>query len=243
MRLFHFSEHPNITLFRPYVAATSIEEEPFVWAIDEEHAPSYWFPRDCPRACCWAVEKPVLEAGAALITMGGAPRLHAIEATWLERLRACRLYSYEFDSAPFRLKVPEAGYWVANCEVAPLDVTPVGDLLARYEESGIELRIVRNLWPLIDAIVASGLEFSIIRKANAQADRLICFNAVLLIQAPFPPPSGASVRCCGLGPPKFRRQHLRMHALASSGNLLRADRPLASLTRSGAALPVKLVMS
>jgi hypothetical protein len=26
---------------------------------------------------------------------------------------------------------------------------------------------VPNLWPVIDAIVASGLEFSIIRKANA----------------------------------------------------------------------------
>lgn len=169
MRLFHFSEHPNIRLFRPRVAATSIEKEPFVWAIDEEHAPSYWFPRDCPRACCWVGEKPILEAVAARIRLGSATRLHAIEATWLERLRACQLYSYEFDSAPFRLKVPEAGYWVANCEVAPLSVTAVGDLLARHAEAGIELRIVRNLWPLIDAIVASGLEFSIIRKANAQA--------------------------------------------------------------------------
>jgi hypothetical protein len=45
----------------------------------------------------------------------------------------------------------------------------VGDLLARHTEAGIELRIVTNLWPLIDAIVSSGLEFSIIRKANAQA--------------------------------------------------------------------------
>jgi len=79
------------------------------------------------------------------------------------------LYRYEFDPAPFRLKIPDAGYWVANCEVAPLAITPVGDLLARHAEAGIELLIVMNLWPLIDAIVGSGLEFSIIRKANAQA--------------------------------------------------------------------------
>jgi hypothetical protein len=44
----------------------------------------------------------------------------------------------------------------------------VGDLLARHVEAAIELRIVRSLWPIIDAIAASGLEFSIIRKANAQ---------------------------------------------------------------------------
>lgn len=168
-RLFHFSEDPNITLFRPHVAPTSIESEPLVWAIDEEHAPSYWFPRDCPRACCWAGEKPTLEAGAALLGLGGARRLHAIEAAWLERVRSCRLYSYEFDPAHFNPKIGEAGYWVANREVTPLVVTSVGDLLVRHTEAGIELRIVTNLWPLIDAIVASGLEFSIIRKANAQA--------------------------------------------------------------------------
>jgi len=58
--------------------------------------------------------------------------------------------------------------WVARCEVSPLSITPLGDLLARHVEAEIELRIVRNLWPLIDAIIASGLEFSIIRQANAQ---------------------------------------------------------------------------
>jgi hypothetical protein len=44
----------------------------------------------------------------------------------------------------------------------------VGDLFSRHVEAGIELRIVKNLWPIIDAIIPSGLEFSIIRKANAQ---------------------------------------------------------------------------
>jgi uncharacterized protein DUF6886 len=57
---------------------------------------------------------------------------------------------------------------VAREEVRPLSVVPVGDLLAAHVKAQIELRIVPNLWPLIDAIVDSGLEFSIIRKANAQ---------------------------------------------------------------------------
>jgi len=97
--------------------------------------------------------------------------MHAIEAGWLERVRACRLYAYRFDPAPFRLKLAAAGYWVAQCAVVPLSVSPVGDLLARHAEAGIELRIVDNLWPLIDAIAASGLQFSIVRKANLQPRR------------------------------------------------------------------------
>jgi hypothetical protein len=77
-------------------------------------------------------------------------------------------HAYEFDPALFQPKIAEAGYWVARCDVAPLTVSPVGDLLARHVEAEIELRVVRNLWPIIDAIVGSELEFSIIRKANAQ---------------------------------------------------------------------------
>jgi len=169
VRLLHFSEDPSIELFRPHVAATSGQSERLVWALDEEHAPSYWFPRDCPRACCWAAEtQPIPGAGAALLGLGGARRLHAIESVWLERVRACRLYAYEFSPEFFEPKIAEAGYWVARRDVTPLAVSPVGDLLTRHVEAGIELRIVKNLWPLIDAIAASGLEFSVIKKANAQ---------------------------------------------------------------------------
>jgi hypothetical protein len=66
------------------------------------------------------------------------------------------------------MRIAEAGYWVARGPVSPLSVTLVGDLIARHAEAGIELRIVPNLWPLIDAIVASSLEYSIIRKVNAR---------------------------------------------------------------------------
>lgn len=145
-----------------------MERESLVWVIDREHAPSYWFPRDCPRACCWIDEKTVPDAGHALLGLGGPRRLHAIEADWLDHIRACQLYAYAFDSLLFEPRVAEAGYWVTREEVSPLSVTLVGDLISRHAEAGIELRIVPNLWPMIDAIVASGLEFSIIRKANAQ---------------------------------------------------------------------------
>ena len=101
--------------------------------------------------------------------MRGSLRLgDAIEGEWLEHVRACRLFACEFEPASFMPMNVEAGYWVSREDVTPLSVTPVGDLLQRHVEAGIELRIVKSLWPLIDAIVASGLEFSDIRQANAK---------------------------------------------------------------------------
>jgi len=40
---------------------------------------------------------------------------------------------------------------------------PIGELLAR----GVELRFVRSLWHLRDSVVASSLQFSLIRMRNA----------------------------------------------------------------------------
>ena len=51
MPLYHFSEEPDIRVFQPRVGL--IATESYVWAIDEWHAPMYYFPRDCPRACFW----------------------------------------------------------------------------------------------------------------------------------------------------------------------------------------------
>jgi hypothetical protein len=167
--LLHFSEDPTVEVFVPHVPPTSIEPEPFVWAVDEAHAPSYWFPRNCPRACCWAdstTEAP--DSCLKSLGMSGGRRMHAIEACWLDRVRDCKLFAYQFDPEAFELKVEDAGYWVAREEVRPLSITPFGDLLTEHVKARIEFRVVTNLWPLIDAIVASGLEFSIIRKANAQ---------------------------------------------------------------------------
>lgn len=165
--LLHFSEDPNITVFRPHVPASSPDNPPLVWTVDEEHAPGFWFPRQCPRACCWSIGTPLTESGRTLLGLGATNRMHAIESVWLERMRACTMYVYRFDAAPFEVYNREAGYYAAREAVTPLSVEPAGDLLVLHAAANIELRIVPNLWPLIDAIVASGLEFSIIRKMNA----------------------------------------------------------------------------
>jgi hypothetical protein len=159
--LFHFSEDPTIETFAPHVAASRAGEAPLVWAIDAAHAPGFWFPRDCPRACCW-----LRESQHAHALLAGGVRLHAIQRNWLARLRACALYVYAFDPAPFVLHDAEAGHWVARRTVRPLSVAPVGDLEAKHRAAGIALRVVDDLRPLIEAIVASGLGFSIYRMRN-----------------------------------------------------------------------------
>lgn len=166
--LLHFSEDPQIKIFRPHVPATSPESPPLVWAVDEEHAPGFWFPRHAPRACCWSNGKPMSELARALLGMGARNRMHAVESAWLERMRACKMYVYRFDAAPFVIHNNDAGYYSTREDTKPLSVEPIGDLLALHANANIELRVVPNLWPIIDAIVASGLEFSIIRKLNAR---------------------------------------------------------------------------
>jgi hypothetical protein len=45
--LWHFSEDDSIRRFEPRAKEEHDCEEPLVWAIDDAHAPAYWFPREC----------------------------------------------------------------------------------------------------------------------------------------------------------------------------------------------------
>ena len=163
--LLHFSENPDIRVFVPHVPASAPHNPPMVWAVDEGHAPGFWFPRAAPRATCWSIGKPLTDIGRSLL--GAHTRTHAIETAWLDRMRACRMYVYRFDAKPFRVYDVPAGYFATTETIEPLSVAPVGDLLTLHAQANIALRVVPDLWPIIDAIVASGLEFSIIRKSNA----------------------------------------------------------------------------
>jgi len=166
--LFHFSEDPTLTLFRPQVAPTDPDARAIVWAVDEEHAPLYWFPRDCPRITFWRNEATSDEDAARFLGHTSARRVHVIESAWLERLRAAVLFQYRFDPAPFALVADaETGYWGTAETVTALGCEPVGDLLAKHAAAGIELRITPSLWPLRDALVASTVRFSMSRLRNA----------------------------------------------------------------------------
>jgi uncharacterized protein DUF6886 len=165
----HFSEDPTITSFVPHVAATAQQPEAYVWALDAEQAPSYWFPRDCPRAMAWPIPSTTADDLARIIGPGGGSRVHAIEYAWLDRLRTTRLYAYRLPAGSFRpFGAPRPHAMVSVEPVAPLGPPePVGDLLALHAEAGIQLRVLPNLWAFFHAVAESSLQFSGIRLGNA----------------------------------------------------------------------------
>ena len=95
-RVYHFSEDGTLRRFAPHVPPTNPSHPAAVWAIDEAHAPLYWFPRHCPRVSVWANDP---DQHVVLRDRFGteASRISAAETGWFDRIRSTRLYRYEFD--------------------------------------------------------------------------------------------------------------------------------------------------
>lgn len=168
MVVYHFSEDPTIRRFEPHVAPTSQSGEAYVWAIDAWHAPMYYTPRDCPRACFWA--GPDTSEADRRLWLGpvAARMVIAIESRWLERVRSAALYRYTFDAASFALHDPIAGHFVSRETLEPIRVEPMGDLLRALVEADVELRITPSLIGLWEQVIRSTLAFSGTRLHNAQ---------------------------------------------------------------------------
>ena len=78
------------------------------------------------------------------------------------------MYCYHLPAETFECLDECAGYFVSRVPVAPVRVQIFDDPIAELLNRGVELRVVPNLWPLRDAVVASTLQFSVIRMRNAQ---------------------------------------------------------------------------
>jgi Family of unknown function (DUF6886) len=161
--LFHVSEECGIQRFEP--RPSQYADEPVVWAIDADRLRNYLLPRECPRVTYYA--GPETTAADVDRFLGSSPAVIAVEKSWLERVRSCRLFCYHLPPERFVSFDECAGYFVCREAVVPARVEmvddPVGALLGR----GAELRFVRELWSLRDAVVASTLQFSMIRMRNA----------------------------------------------------------------------------
>lgn len=157
--LFHVSEEPGIQRFEPRVS--EYVGEPVVWAINASRLHNYFVPRDCPRVTYYAGR----ETSAADVErfLGPSPAVVAVESGWLERLRSCRLYCYHVPPQTFECIDECAGYFVSRVAVVPARVEVIDDVIAELLKRGAELRFVPDLRPLRDAVVASTLQFSIIR--------------------------------------------------------------------------------
>jgi len=164
--LHHFSEDPSIEQFIPHVPTTNPTQRAAVWAIDADHAPLYWFPRDCPRVTAWPRTPNDLAAFQATWHTT-ARRVHAIESGWLDRMRTVALYRYDLPAAPFQPWPDAEGQWIAHTLVKPQAVDRLGDLLTLHVQADIELRITPSLWPLWDLAQDGPWSFPIVRMRNA----------------------------------------------------------------------------
>jgi hypothetical protein len=133
--------------------------------VDTRHLPLYWFPRECPRGTFWATPETTPEDAALL---GDAARVHVVEEGWLQGMRTTRVFAHRFPEATFAPDPEVGGYWLSREPVVPAEVDELGDLVERHAQAGIELRVVDDLWPTWDLVVASTLEYSGIRLHNAK---------------------------------------------------------------------------
>ncbi len=137
-----------------------------VWAVDEDLAWTYLFPRDCPRILLWPTEQTT---DADLERWFGGDqnaRIACIEWRWLPAMHSTSLYRYEMDPARFRPLADDPWMLVSLEAETPRAVTLVGDMVEAHEAEGVELRLMPSLAPLFGAWEHS-FHFSGIRLRNA----------------------------------------------------------------------------
>ena len=168
--LFHVSEEAGIRLFEPRPSPSPKQsgvDGNAVWAIDEDHLANYLLPRDCPRVTYRATSATTSEDLNRFFSDPSARRVIAIESRWFPAVSSCRLYAYEMPPAKFQPSDAAAGYFISREPVSPVGVIEIDDAIGAMLARGVELRLVPDLWALRDAIIASSVEFSIIRFRNA----------------------------------------------------------------------------
>lgn len=166
--LYHISDRAGIEVFEPRTGGHGFEEEAVVWAIDREHLPNYLLPRDCPRVTFYVRDDTAPSDVERFFGHTNADRVIAVESAWVERIRAERIYQYEFDLAGFALADEIAGYYISREPVRPAGETEITDIVSEIAGHNVELRMMPSLWKLRESVIHSTLGYSIIRMRNAQ---------------------------------------------------------------------------
>jgi hypothetical protein len=169
MRLFHVSEEPEIQVFHPRIPSRIDldSNQGLVWAINERQLVNFLTPRNCPRVTFYAADNSNKDDVEKYIGKSNVSSVIVIEQGWFHRMLNTTLYLYEFDSTNFVLQDEIAGFYVSKTVEKPIGVTKVKDSFAALFERGIELRLVPNLWPILDDIVESSLGYSMCRMTFA----------------------------------------------------------------------------
>jgi hypothetical protein len=165
--VFHYSEDGTIERFVPQVAPSNPSHPPAVWALDREHAPLYWFPRNCPRISVWAYDAEQ-QARLSERFQTDASRICAAETAWLAAVRDARVYEYSFDAAKFAPWAEADGQYISGDVLTPDDVVLLDDVLSRHAQHEVELRFTPKLGRLMDEMLESRLPFSFVRIRDAR---------------------------------------------------------------------------
>jgi len=168
VRLFHFSDDPDITVFRPRTlripsarpAGMEWLNSPLVWSIDSAHQKLYLFPRECPRIVMWSTSATT-HADVDRWLQGDKHRSIAyIEKSWKNTFQRAHLYRYEFDASQF-IDLDDAGMWVSKEICQPLACKEICNLALRLKENKTDIKFLDSLTSLKSAwqysIHASGI--------------------------------------------------------------------------------------
>jgi len=170
--LYHFSEEPDIGIFVPRVKANRTDMPPVVWAIDEAHAFTFYFPRNCPRIVYTKSPDINDRDMERFFGLSKSDIVVTIESHWYRQLKHFTIYRYAFEEDGFELFDRYAGYYIAERTVHPVEVTPMNDLIEKLLDLGIELRLTPDLSPLREQILASSMtDFGIHRYEFAKSER------------------------------------------------------------------------
>ncbi|MCR8644373.1 hypothetical protein NV379_17100 [Paenibacillus sp. N1-5-1-14] len=168
MHLFHFSEESNIEVFHPRVKSNRQDMPPVVWAIDEEHAYTFYFPRQCPRIVVTRGEGISTEDEERFFGLSKADKIITVETGWYNRIASGTIYRYTLPRESFQVFDATAGYHISEASIVPIAMTPMTNLIDQLIELHVEVRFTPNLHPLYDAIVGSSFKhFGIHRFENA----------------------------------------------------------------------------
>lgn len=164
MRLFHVSEESDIECFRPRVLERRKDIDQgkgLVWAVREEKLYNFMFPRECPRISTFKNDKHSfneIEFDQFLV---------AVEEGWIERIKNCRLYVYEFATENFELQDAIAGYYVSREVEKPIKRMVIEDCFKALADRNVKVLTLDTLWQLRDQIYKSTTNFSFCKMVNA----------------------------------------------------------------------------
>ncbi|WP_168121493.1 DUF6886 family protein [Paenibacillus sp. HB172176] len=157
MRLYHFSEEDNITIFHPRVKENRKNMPPVVWAIDEEHQFTFYLPRNCPRIVYRRSQSVLEEDASRFFGPTTSEIVLTIENRWLSRILQYPLFRYELPASTFTLFDETAGYYISEQEVTPLQKSIIENGLEQLAAMNIDIRFTPDLHPLREKLLQSSI--------------------------------------------------------------------------------------